>query len=40
LGVLDAAQLEKLAVYGPVSAVHNWRKLEVGQARPCFVLSR
>ena len=40
LGVLDLSQLERLAFYGPVSTVHNWRKLQVGQARPCFVLSR
>lgn len=40
LGALEPSELEKLAVYGPVSTVHNWRKLEVGQARPCFVLSR
>jgi L-asparaginase II len=40
LGALDPSELERLAVFGPVSTVHNWRKLEVGQARPCFVLSR
>ena len=40
LGVLGPSELESLAVYGPLSTVHNWRKLEVGQARPCFTLSR
>jgi L-asparaginase II len=40
LGVLDTSELEKLAAFGPVSTVFNWRRLEVGQARPCFVLSR
>jgi L-asparaginase II len=40
LEALDTSELERLAFYGPVSTVHNWRKLEVGQARPCFVLSR
>jgi L-asparaginase II len=32
--------LDRLARYGPTSKVTNWRKLEVGQARPCFELSR
>jgi L-asparaginase II len=40
LGVIDASQLDRLASFGPVSTVLNWRKLDVGQARPCFVLGR
>lgn len=40
LGLLDSSQLGRLASFGPVSTVRNWRKLDVGQARPCFVLSR
>jgi L-asparaginase II len=40
LGALDPSQVDRLTGYGPVSIVRNWRKLEVGQARPCFVLSR
>jgi L-asparaginase II len=40
LGVIDASQLDRLADFGPVSTVRNWRKLDVGEARPCFVLSR
>jgi L-asparaginase II len=40
LGVLDPSQLDMQAGYGPVSIVRNWRQLEVGQARPCFELSR
>ncbi len=39
LGVFDPLP-DQLRRYGPVSEVYNWRKLEVGQARPCFVLSR
>lgn len=34
LGALSPAQLEALAEYGPISPVHNWRGLVVGQARP------
>jgi L-asparaginase II len=39
LGVLDSLQ-DQLGRYGPVFAITNWRKLEVGQARPCFELDR
>jgi L-asparaginase II len=35
-----ASLREKLATYGPVTSLYNWRKLEVGQARPCFELVR
>ena len=40
LGVAMDMPPQKLASYGPISWVYNWRKLEVGQARPCFDLSR
>lgn len=39
LGVLEEAR-SLLAGYGPTMIVQNWRKLEVGQVRPCFELSR
>jgi L-asparaginase II len=40
LGVSEAADLEKLAEYGPEFPVENWRKLRVGLASPCFTLVR
>lgn len=39
LGALSAGELAMLSEYGPVFAIRNWRKLEVGEARPCFSLS-
>jgi len=39
LGILEATR-DALAGYGPTLPVKNWRKLEVGQARPCFELGR
>lgn len=36
LGALDSQELALLANFGPVYTVLNWRKLEVGQAHPCF----
>ena len=38
LGVFDAQDLEKLAIYGPEFPVENWRQLKVGWASPCFKL--
>jgi L-asparaginase II len=39
LGALSSAEMESLAEYGPTFSIYNWRKIEVGQARPCFSLS-
>jgi len=39
LGILESTRT-RLAEYGPAVPVQNWRKLEVGRARPCFELSR
>jgi len=36
LGALDPAELEALAEFGPQFPVKNWRKITVGEARPCF----
>jgi L-asparaginase II len=38
LAVLSRDELDALAKFGPILPVHNWRKLVVGQARPCFKL--
>jgi len=40
LGALSQPELDRLAEFGPTSPVENWRKIEVGQARPCFQLER
>lgn len=40
LGELEPSEVDQLADYGPVSPLHNWQGLKVGQARPCFLLSR
>jgi L-asparaginase II len=40
LGAISAAELVKLADYGPGFAVDNWRKVVVGWGSPCFTLSR
>jgi L-asparaginase II len=37
LGVLPGLQ-DRLAAYGPSVRQFNWRRLEIGQARPCFAL--
>ncbi len=39
LGALSPSEMEALADYGPITPIHNWRKLVVGQARPRIVLS-
>lgn len=36
LGALTAAQLQALSQFGPQTPVPNWRKIVVGQGRPCF----
>jgi L-asparaginase II len=38
LGTLSKGELEALARFGPGYPLYNWRKLEVGEARPCFEL--
>ncbi|HEX9029017.1 MAG TPA: asparaginase [Anaerolineales bacterium] len=38
LGALSAAELALLAEFGPTFPVLNWRKIEVGEGRPCFEL--
>jgi L-asparaginase II len=40
LGALSAASLQELAEFGPTLPVKNWRGIVVGEARPCFTLSR
>lgn len=40
LGVLSETELAALKKYGPRIPVYNWRKLEVGEGRPCFELTR
>lgn len=40
LGAISDTELEKLAEYGPTFHIRNWRKLVVGEARPCFELHR
>jgi L-asparaginase II len=40
LGGLSTAEMEKLADLGPTFPVLNWRKIVVGEARPCFTLDR
>lgn len=39
LGALTSSDLEALSDFGPTQPVRNWRKLLVGEARPCFSLS-
>lgn len=38
LGALSKDELKALARFGPTYPLYNWRKLEVGEARPCFEL--
>ena len=40
LGVLSAEELQALAGFGPAFPIHNWRKVLVGEGRPCFELQR
>lgn len=39
LGVLSEDEMERLASYGPVTPLSNWRGLIVGEAHPCFKLN-
>jgi hypothetical protein len=39
LDLLDEAQRQELAAFGPVKAVQNHRGLVVGESRPAFRLS-
>ena len=39
LGVIGSTEIQKLSDYGPTFPIRNWRKLEVGQGRPCFTLN-
>lgn len=36
LGALSPSELEALADFGPRKPVYNWRKIVVGEIRPCF----
>lgn len=38
LGALSASEMSALSEYGPRFVIQNWRKIEVGEARPCFAL--
>jgi len=38
LGALDEAVAAALAPFGPTGTLTNWRKIPVGEGRPCFVL--
>jgi len=40
LGALTEGELRSLAGYEPAFKIHNWREIEVGQARPVFQLKR
>jgi L-asparaginase II len=41
MGILSEKELEMLTVdFGPIKPVTNWRRLMVGEARPCFQLQR
>jgi L-asparaginase II len=39
LGILSLDEMEALARYGPITPLQNWRKLTIGEARPCFKLT-
>ncbi|MFU8773228.1 MAG: asparaginase [Anaerolineales bacterium] len=39
LGALTSSDLKAFSDFGPTQPVRNWRKLQVGEARPCFSLS-
>lgn len=39
LGAITPEELKALDVYGPTFPIQNWRKLEVGHARPSFTLN-
>jgi L-asparaginase II len=39
LDALSVDEISALSEYGPKFMIRNWRKIEVGEARPCFTLS-
>lgn len=39
LGAISATEMSELSEYGPRFVIYNWRKIEVGEARPCFTLT-
>jgi len=39
LGVLEQGEAAALAQYGPRVTLQNWRKITVGEGRPCFQLN-
>jgi L-asparaginase II len=36
LGVLSDEEVQNLSEFGPIRPIHNWRKIVVGEVRPCF----
>jgi len=40
LGVITPEELQSLADDGPTFKLHNWRKVLVGEGRPCFTLQQ
>jgi L-asparaginase II len=40
LEAISSGEVDQLTKYGPTFPVQNWRKLTVGEARPCFKLNR
>jgi L-asparaginase II len=40
LGAISTAELEDLADFGPNFPIQNWRKIVVGEGRPCFTLEK
>jgi L-asparaginase II len=39
-GVLSREELSSLASFGPKFPIYNWRKIVVGEGRPCFTLQK
>ena len=39
LKAISISEMQALAEFGPAYQVYNWRKLLVGEARPCFTLN-
>jgi hypothetical protein len=40
LGAITPQELSELAEFGPTFPLYNYRKIHVGDARPCFKLQR
>jgi len=38
LGALTSEEIKNLSEFGPIRPIHNWRKIIVGEVRPCFTL--